>query len=1345
MNAEIAGLRASVINDPELAIRLPKDWEDIYPMSGIVSGMLYYDLVAKGTGIYHDQLFTVIQEADFNFPLFKQSFMLLVDKHEVLRSSFHFSTFPQPVQIVHHTAHDTVLYDDISYLTAGGQESHIRGAMRRDLQQPFEPTTPGLWRITVYRLGERTLGALWMFHHAILDGWSVASLQTELAHVYQSLKRDAQFKPSPLKSTYRDYVADQLLVKQDVATKSFWKQYLDGCVRTPLPLSPEIDPLAPVTVKAYSCKLDRDITEGLSQWADAMQVHMKEICLAAFMQMLKLTTPGDDITVGLVTHGRPEVEDGDKLIGCFLNTVPVRQVFEKQYTPEALVSLVSANARKVKAFDKLPLADIAEGMNHDAGITNPFFDIIFNYLDFHVYGQGAASGNAIPDKLVSIDETTTTNTLFDFTVTKWHTDYLLNVNYRTNIYSGSDIARVMNYFVSILRAFASQPGVVLYNEQVLGYGEVETIKSFNADRPVDMPALPIAMQFAQQARRAPHAAAVSDESGVMTYAELDNLSDQFAHYLVSRFAIRSEERIAVMLSPSINFVAALLGIVKAGAAYVVIDRACPAERAEYIISHSAARLVVTDHATLDTDVPIVPFEVKAIAHAQAAVRRATIQPDHLVCITYTSGSQGTPLGVAFDHRALQTFTNSFREHYALSSGDVFATHSVSSETIAHEIFPILLAGGKLAMFSPEIGKAGITKKLEQQKVSVFSASPDTLERMDTWTPASLRAVISSGDVAGNYSFPESGRILVYNSYGALESLGLTTSGLLPGAARSTGKPAGQNRVYVIDRHHQLVPIGACGQIAIASKHLARGYWKADRLTELKFVASPFDRTERLYLTGDIGRWTPSGTLELTGRMDAQTKIHGVRVAPEEATQQLKSHLAIEDVIVMMNTTPHERYLAAYYTGEQDLSVAELKQYLAFKLPHYLVPGKFMWLEKIPLTASGKPDLRALANLTGISREIVKPGDKTEEQLVQLWAASMCVEPGTVSVLDNFFEMGLQSLKATSLIFKIRHVFGRDVSLMDIFQAPTIRSLADKLKDVQIAADQDDGMVKLSYSDDTARNLFFIHDGTGEVTAYLELSRLLKGYNCWGLRSKTLQYSGPVGLSIQDLAAHYIDAMRVVQPEGPYSVAGWSLGGIIAHEIVCQLESQGETVKVLLMMDTYIPSLEKSGSPVHFTVERERGLIDLIVPGADNIIIDQSGDLEHLWKQALGVLRHEASAVQRLKNMIPADMRSILPDINKMEPATIVMYGNTIRSLVAAAARYHTYQQPDAPVYFIQARETGLPMNIHESGVGAGSLIVTEVSGNHYTMLMQPHVSTLANVIEEKVLRQEKESLQETRR
>ncbi|PZR01977.1 MAG: hypothetical protein DI539_28050, partial [Flavobacterium psychrophilum] len=465
VTSHVLKIKEAILQDEVLARRLPSDWVDLYPMSDIEIGMIYHNVVNFSASMYHDQTFHQIEEQEFDLETFKRAFYLLVNKHEILRTSFHLTDFGKPLQIVHSGVNsDTIRYTDISHLEAMSQKLFLEAHLNDDRQTAFEESHPELWRMTVFKLSNKQYGILWVTHHAILDGWSNASLMTELSITYYKLKENNQYKPLELKASYKDFFIGQLACKQSPGIREYWKATLNNYKHTPLPFGKSAAEAVTNRIKNFSFTIDNRLSASLDALATKLQISVKDIYCAAFVELIRQTNNTDDVTIGLVTNGRPEVEDGDKILGCFLNTVPLRMKIPQQVNAYDYISLVSNQLREIKLYDKLSILEITSLIDTKKSPKNSIFDITFNYVDFHIYDDTHQS-TKVEKPLV--DWYDNSNTAFDFVIMRTGGKLTFSITCLADLYSETELNYLSEYFKKILMYLLTEDHGALIEEPIL--------------------------------------------------------------------------------------------------------------------------------------------------------------------------------------------------------------------------------------------------------------------------------------------------------------------------------------------------------------------------------------------------------------------------------------------------------------------------------------------------------------------------------------------------------------------------------------------------------------------------------------------------------------------------------------------------------------------------------------------------------------------------------------------------------------------------------------------------------------------------------------------------------------
>ena len=661
----------------------------------------------------------------------------------------------------------------------------------------------------------------------------------------------------------------------------------------------------------------------------------------------------------------------------------------------------------------------------------------------------------------------------------------------------------------------------------------------------------------------------------------------------------------IAVERSLEMAVGLLGIMKSGGSFVPLDTAYPRERLAFMLRDSRVGLLLTQEF-LRERLPEAEVELifmdsgwEAIALESGENLTSEVSGANLAYIIYTSGSTGQPRGVLVTHRGLLNHNVAVAKLYDLRPADrVLQFCSLSFDIAIEEIFPAWLSGAEVVLRSDEmLDVTRFSHRIEQEKITVLDL-PTAF--WHSWVrsmsvdaeslPESLRLVVVGGEEASRPVYEtwrecSRGRVRWLNTYGPTEATIIATA-YEPAesdqrnetAKLAIGRPIANARIYILDSHLSAVPVGLAGELYIGGEGVARGYWNNSGLTAERFLPDPFSSApgSRMYRTGDLARWRPDGTIEFLGRVDAQVKIRGFRVEPGEVEAAiLRSDDVSEAVVVARDNGSDERLLTAYVVGRRGrtISVDELRRTLKDVLPRYLVPSAFVVLDSLPLTPAGKVDHRALPppDRSGarMTEGAIAPRNFAEAQLLKIWEEVLGV--GSIGVTDDFFDMGGHSLVAVRAVARIEECFGKRISLSAFVRHATIEELATMLQEPLVAHAGSPVVPLSSPAESTERPVFWVHPVGGSVLCYTELARLLaRTRPSFGLEAVGLEDDVAPETSIEAMADRYVQAMRELQPEGPYYLGGWSLGGVVAFEIARRLAAQMHEVATLILIDCHSP-------------------------------------------------------------------------------------------------------------------------------------------------------------------------------
>jgi len=709
--------------------------------------------------------------------------------------------------------------------------------------------------------------------------------------------------------------------------------------------------------------------------------------------------------------------------------------------------------------------------------------------------------------------------------------------------------------------------------------------------------------FENQTAHTPDAVAVVQGQRCLSYRDLNAKANQLAHYLRST-GVSQEDPVAVCLRPSIEFVIAILAVLKAGGTCVPLDPSYPRQRLAFMLEDVQARVLLTVPELLAEIAPVSTAIIdlnSAWSYIEQQGREnltGAVGPENLAYIIYTSGSTGTPKGVLLGHRGLVNHSAAAIKLYGLRPDErMLQFSSISFDIAIEELYPTWSSGGAVILKDANFS-LGFSELMEFVRKYEITALDLPTAYWHEWTnylfdnrqspPPSLRLVIVGGEkvsaaVLTRWQSCVGQRIRWVNTYGPSEASVIATAYEPAGSDElpqvPIGRPVANTKVYLLDRSLELVPIGEPGELYIGGVGIARGYLNRPELTAEKFVRDPFssEPDARLYRTGDMARYRPDGEIEFLGREDDQVKIRGFRVEPGEIEDVLSRHASIrEAAVVAREGESGEKRLIAYIVCAKDavVSDSELRDYLKQQLPEYMVPSVFMVLEAMPTTPNGKVDRRSLPEPK--AEAIPQPtngSDPLQAQVARIWQE---VLGRTVGLQDNFFEVGGHSLLAAKLMHRLGQMVGKTLPLAMLLEAPSIEQLSVALRQ--------DGWSRhwcslVPIQTEGSRLPFFcIHGVGGNVVGFRDLgAHMAPTHPFYGLQSRGLDGKHDNPVSIEEMAAHYLGEIRTVQPQGPYLLGGFSFGGLVAYEMARQLRAQDEEVALLALFDTYPGNLNSMGS------------------------------------------------------------------------------------------------------------------------------------------------------------------------
>ncbi|MEZ4449167.1 MAG: amino acid adenylation domain-containing protein [Nannocystaceae bacterium] len=1047
--------RPFALVDDVIRARLPADVVDAYPLTALQAGMVFHHDFAPGDGLYHD-VFLFHLELAFDAAAFASALAELAARQPILRTSFDLGAPGGPIQRVHRAASIPLDVQDLRGLDRGAQEAAIDAWRSAERARGFEWARPPLLRMAVLRRSEATVELGVSLSHAILDGWSVAAMLVEW--VERALGRP--LPPAPATS-FRRFVALERASVEDPADRRFFAEFLAGAPRGVLPRSR--GPRPAEGLRRVCPAIDPAVSKRLSEVARAARIPLKSLLLAAHVRVLAAYFGDDDVTTGLVAHGRVDEEGGDRTLGLHLNTLPFRQRIDAASSWIELARESLAIERELLPHRRLPLREI-QAIADAARVA-----AVFNFTHFHVYDGLRAAGGA---RILGVRAVERTNfeLAANFGIAPEGGALHLEIAVTSPEIGDADLERIAGAYGRVLAAIAADPGASPIDAPVLGDDERARILAASRGAPaIDRPLAPA--WFEAQAARSPDAIAIEDDAESWTYAELRLRADALARRLIA-LGVRAGDRIAVRIERSPALIAALLGVLQAGAVWVPIDPAIPAGREARVLADAAPRVLLVrggdsvvrevevhrvdaakEREVVEREVEVALEVVDVDAPAPLAIAEVdlpTIAPTDLAYVLYTSGSTGAPRGVAVPHGALANLIAAQGAAFEVSASDrVLQFASVGFDVFVSEVFAALAVGATLVLApaASRIPGAPLHQLLARQQVSVAMFAASTLAATPAEGLPALRLVISGGEpctpaIVARWA---PGRALL-NVYGPTEAtVAATVSGPLApsseGRPPPIGRPLAGVSARVLDARGAPAPIGVAGELHLGGAQLALGYLGRPEATAERFVADPSAPGARLLRSGDRARLCADGQLELLGRIDRQLKVRGHRIEPAEIEAALLAQPGVEAAAI--RPAPDGEALHAY-VSPASASPEALAAALARDLPEFMRPSAIVALDALPTTAHGKVDLGALpapATVT-IERPVEAPRGAREAQIAAIWAD---VLGRAVGRDDRFFTVGGHSLAAARVVRGVGEALGVELPIRVIYEADTIAALSARIR------------------------------------------------------------------------------------------------------------------------------------------------------------------------------------------------------------------------------------------------------------------------------------------------------------
>lgn len=1285
---------------------------------------------------------------ELNESALKEALNQIVRRHESLRTTFT-SVEGAPVQKINLASEVPFAVVDISHAANGSRDAEMRRHIREISTQPFDLTRDLMIRAKLIRLGPAEHVLVLVAHHIAADEWSLRVLFKELSLFYEARVTGREMKLPELPVQYSDYAEWQRdLLKSPAYNEhlEYWRKQLQGS--TPNLELPSDNPRVSSTthrgamVSHFVQPQTLEVIKALSRRENAT---LFMTLLAAFNVLLHRYTRQEDILIGSPIAGRTRAEM-EELIGFFVNTIVLRTQLRDDMPFTDLLKQVRETTVGAYAHQDVPFEKLVESLHPERSASgSPLVQVMF------AFESGYVNEQLLPGLRVEPIDADTGTAKFDltFVTLEEHGGLRLIAEYDSDLFSAAMIQQLLGHFENLLGSIAAQPERPISKHEFIGEAERKRLLAeWNNTQRIFPRNKSIPQLVEERVAARPEAPAISYGGVTMTYADLNARANQVASRL-RREGVTRGGFVGLLMEPSCESVVAMLGIMKAGAAYVPLDPAYPQDRLTFMLKDAGAKVTIA-HQKLATMIGESQTQLLFLDSSFKSLRGESVdngftypEASDIAYVIYTSGSTGVPKGLCVAHRSVARLVLN-TDYVDVKPTDVIAQGSSQSfDASIFEIWGALMNGAKVAGIKKDdlINPKTLSEILRKERVTMMFVTTALFNQLASDAPGifeTLRYVFFGGEACNPKAVasvlknrpPQN----VVHVYGPTETTVFATHFLVREVRDSAktipiGHPIANTTGYVVDAAGNLAPTGVPGELWLGGDGVAVGYLNRPELTREKFIPDPFSQEEgaRLYRTGDLVRRREDGAIEFLGRIDNQVKIRGFRIELGEIEAALLKHGAVRKAVVLAREDKAgDKKLVAYVEPDpgQTADAVGLKSHLKQSLPDFMVPSAFVVLEHLPLSPNGKIDRKALPapEWKATERVFQSAADEIEQKILKIWEHTLGVQP--IGVTDNFFDLGGHSLLAVKVFAQFEKVFERKLPLATLFKAPTIRQLAEIIRGE--SKPQAWSTIVDIQPKGGKPPIFWVHslggDGGGGFFYYRRLATLLgEDQPSFGIRSPQEPFD-----RIEDMAAYYIRALKEMQPQGPYQLGGFCFGGIVAYEMARQLEASGEKVSLLAVLESAPPNLDKLQARLprsaRFSIENVyENLRDFVSHSPS----EQVAMVKRKARKMRDKISQKASSNGNAASQPPPALKDLI-DMSKY-PKDYVKYAETHWK----ALEGYVPGPYGGTVHLFRARKQ--PLRITDPSLGwnivaPGRVKVEVIPGTHETMVTEPHVQVLAQKV-----------------
>ena len=1023
------------------------DIKDIYELSPLQKGMLFHYLHDKGNNAYFEQIdFTI--EGCIDLQCLEESFNRLIQKYDIFRTVFLYEKVSQPIQVVLKERKAKIYFEDISYLKEN-KEKYIELFKERERDTGFDLSSDLLIRFSLIKTDSKHYHLIWSFHHILMDGWCLGLVLSDLFDMYQNILKKEEMKLER-ETPYSEYI--RWLTKQNKnKAEEYWKTYLqDFSNVTEIPFKVGKINDNHYVKKDIFFKLDSHLTNQLASYAKAYQVTQNTIFRAIWGILLQSYNDTNDVVFGTVVSGRPsDIPNVEKIVGLFINTIPVRVQSSPEETFVSLIKKIQEVTSESEGYNYMSLADIQTSTALSGGL----FDHIVAFENYPLDTETLDKKSETLGFKIK-DSSTFEQTNFDFNVLVLPgSELTVKFSFNKEVHSEHLVANIFKHLEKVVRQVVAQPDIQVKEIEIVTDEEKEQLLVEFNDTKMNYPRTKTIHElFEEQAEKTPKHTAVVCGEKQLTYEQLNERANQLASVLREKGVTR-EKLVGIMVEPSLEMIVSVLSVLKAGGAYLPIDPAYPSDRIQYMLEDSQAQWLLTQEELAvppDYVGEVIMLDQKELYQGDGSNLKHSNQVNDLAYVIYTSGSTGRPKGVMIEHQSLVNLCTWHNQAFAVTEHDRSTKFAgFGFDASVWEIYPYLIIGGELHIIQEAIRYDVhlLNQYFEENGITISFLPTQFAEQFMEIDNQSLRFLLIGGDRVQRV---QDRKYKIVNNYGPTENTIVTTAYQVEKHESNIpiGKPISNTQIYIVDRNQQLVPKGVVGELCIAGESLSRGYLNQPDLSAEKFVDNPFNPGTKIYKTGDLAKWLPDGNIVFMGRLDHQVKIRGYRIELGEVEAALSTHPSVKEAIVSVTD---ENLLIAYIVPKQQTNeqIDQWKQYLSKKLPEHMIPTAFIMMEMMPLNQNGKIDRKALpkpADHITAGMEYTPPTTELEKVIAGIWQEVLQREQ--VGVHDHFFALGGHSLKAMMLVSRMMKKLQVQISVREVFTRPTVKEMANYIKEAE---------------------------------------------------------------------------------------------------------------------------------------------------------------------------------------------------------------------------------------------------------------------------------------------------------